>query len=135
MTDPLDYWQRREKQSDRVYGLSGPNGVSDPQRGTKRQVPPRATVAPRSMRRQGGRGPMNEERRDETAGAVGRGQPERSEARREEELRRAEQRDAEEDAGRRDEGADDGGEVNDLDADIAVERDTIETLDPENPPA
>lgn len=120
MTDPLDYWQRREKKSDRVYGLSGPNGVSDPQRGAKRQVPPRATVTPLAMRQQGGHDAMNQQARDEAAEAN---------------RRAAEQQQAEQQQAQRPHAEGDGDHANDLEADIAVERDTLETVDPENPPA
>lgn len=127
MTDPLDYWQRREKKSDRVYGLSGPNGVNDPQRGPKRQVPPRATVTPRAMRQQGGHDAMNQQARDESAEAK----------RRAAEQQQAEQGGVAQDGAehRAERAQGDGGNANDLEADIAIERDTLETVDPDNPPA
>ncbi|MGX5696773.1 hypothetical protein ACWKWP_11295 [Agromyces soli] len=117
MTDPLDYWQRRESKSQRVYGLSGPDGVPvDTQRRPSRQVPPRATVKPRVRGGSGGEPDAADgeagETADDTASA---GNPGTAA-----------------DAARS-EG--DGGEVNDLEADIAVERDSLETVDPENPPA
>lgn len=126
MTDPLDYWQRRESKSQRVYGLSGPDGVPvDTQRRPSRQVPPRATVTPRVRAGSGSRPG------DADAEAAENGeQPERGARDGAQGVAGAQGDGAEREGAERE-----GGEVNDVEADIAVERDTLETVDPENPPA